>query len=356
MGAIDLTAVLDALGDGGAAALAGALVGLMFGAAAQRSRFCLRAACVEFARGAIGERVSVWLLCFATALFWTQLFDMQGWADLGASRTLAATGTISGALVGGAMVGWGMVMARGCPGRLLVLASTGNLRALLTGLVFVVTAQMAFHGALAPLRQEISLAWTTGPSNVDLGALAGFGRWTGVALGAAFTALALWSAARNRVSLRTLVFGSGAGFAVGAGWLLTSLIARQAFEPVAIESIAFSGPSAETLMALLDQADPLDFGVGLVGGVVVGAGLAARLAGEWRFEGFDGAPAMRRHIMGAVLMGFGAMLAGGCSIGAGVSGAATLALTSWLALCAMWAGAMAADWALDRPGGALAAA
>ncbi len=225
-----------------------------------------------------------------------------------------------------------------------------------TPLSDAISDRRAMIAAMTPRLHPGPVAWTTGPANVDLGALAGSGRWTGVALGLAFTALALWSAARNRVSLRTLVFGSGVGFAVGAGWLLTSLIARQAFEPVAIESIAFSGPSAETLMALLDQADPLDFGVGLVGGVVVGAGLAARLAGEWRFEGFDGAPAMRRHIMGAVLMGFGAMLAGGCSIGAGVSGAATLALTSWLALCAMWAGAIAADWALDRPRGALAAA
>jgi uncharacterized membrane protein YedE/YeeE len=356
MGGLDLTVVLDALGDGGAAAAAGGLVGLLFGAAAQRSRFCLRAACVEFGRGAVGERVSVWLLCFATALFWTQLFDVLGWADLHASRFLAVTGSVSGALVGGAMLGWGLVMARGCPGRLLVLASAGNLRALLTGLVFVATAQMAFSGALAPLRQALALGWTAEPSDLDLAALAGFGRWTGVALGAVLAALALWASARNGVSLRTVVFGSGVGLSVGAGWLATSLIARQAFEPVVIESIGFSSPSARALMVLLDRADPLDFGVGLVCGVVVGAGLAARLAGEWRFSDFDGAPAMRRHITGAALMGFGTMLAGGCTIGAGVSGAATLALTPWLALGAMWLGAIAADRALDRPGGALAAA
>lgn len=40
-------------------------------------------------------------------------------------------------------------------------------------------------------------------------------------------------------------------------------------------------------------------------------------------------------------MGFGAMLAGGCAVGAGVTGGAIFALTSWVALAAMWVGAIA---------------
>jgi uncharacterized membrane protein YedE/YeeE len=52
---------------------------------------------------------------------------------------------------------------------------------------------------------------------------------------------------------------------------------------------------------------------------------------------------MRRYFAGAILMGFGAMLAGGCAVGAGVTGGAIFALTSWVALAAMWAGAVAAQ-------------
>jgi uncharacterized membrane protein YedE/YeeE len=47
-------------------------------------------------------------------------------------------------------------------------------------------------------------------------------------------------------------------------------------------------------------------------------------------------------------MGFGAMLAGGCAVGAGVSGGAVFSLTAWLALVAMWAGAAFTDRVLDR--------
>ena len=56
---------------------------------------------------------------------------------------------------------------------------------------------------------------------------------------------------------------------------------------------------------------------------------------------------MQRYLAGAACMGFGAMLAGGCTIGAGVTGASSLALTAWLALVAMWLAGMAADRLID---------
>jgi uncharacterized membrane protein YedE/YeeE len=46
-------------------------------------------------------------------------------------------------------------------------------------------------------------------------------------------------------------------------------------------------------------------------------------------------------------MGFGSMLAGGCAVGAGVTGGAIFALTAWLSLVAMWVGAGLADRWLD---------
>ena len=69
---MDLVWLLETMGEDYAIATAGLLVGLVFGIAAQRSRFCLRAAAVEFARGNIGPKTAIWLLTFATALFWTQ--------------------------------------------------------------------------------------------------------------------------------------------------------------------------------------------------------------------------------------------------------------------------------------------
>ena len=67
------------------------------------------------------------------------------------TRQIAAPGSLSGAAIGGALFGTGMILARGCSSRLLVLAAQGNLRALLSGLVFAVTAQSALSGLLSGL-------------------------------------------------------------------------------------------------------------------------------------------------------------------------------------------------------------
>lgn len=56
---------------------------------------------------------------------------------------------------------------------------------------------------------------------------------------------------------------------------------------------------------------------------------------------------MRRYIFGAILMGFGSMLAGGCAVGAGVTGGAIFALTAWLTLLGMWVGAGLTDRWID---------
>jgi len=57
---------------------------------------------------------------------------------------------------------------------------------------------------------------------------------------------------------------------------------------------------------------------------------------------------MIRYLIGAPLMGFGGMLAGGCAVGAGVTGGAVLSLTSWTALLFMWLGAGMTDRLIMR--------
>ncbi|MDZ7603493.1 MAG: YeeE/YedE thiosulfate transporter family protein, partial [Hoeflea sp.] len=87
---------------------------------------------------------------------------------------------------------------------------------------------------------------------------------------------------------------------------------------------------------------------GLVPGVFLGAFFAALLTGELELQGFEGGGSMRRYLAGAALMGFGGMLAGGCAVGAGVTGASIFALTAWVTLFSMWIAASATDWLIDR--------
>jgi len=244
----------------------------------------------------------------------------------------------------------GMVLSRGCSGRLLVLASTGNLRSVVAGLIFAVTAQMSLHGILAPWRDRLAALWITGAENVNLLSMLHLPGWSGLALGIAVALLALALSLHNRIGAKVLIFASGVGFAVAVGWGLTWNLAQVSFDPVPVNSVTFSGPSANTLMFFLDRNAVLEFDVGLVPGVVIGALVSSLLAREFRWQAFDSVPVMRRSMIGAVLMGFGAMLAGGCAIGNGVTGTSIFAATAWLALFCMWVGAVTTDFLLDQRG------
>ena len=341
---MDIIPLIDRIGEAPTAALFGLITGIVFGVAAQRSRFCLRAATVEFARGMMQDKVAVWLLTFSTAVVWVQGAQMLGLIDTSEARMMAVPGSWSGAVIGGLMFGAGMVLARGCSGRLLVLAATGNLRSVVSGLIFAVVAQMSLTGWLAPIRDRLAALWITeGGRNMDLLAALHLPAGSGLVFGLLVALLALELSRRNQIGWSRLVFASGVGFAVALGWALTYALSQVAFEPVQIESATFTGPSANTLMFFLDRSSVLEFDIGLVPGVVIGSFLAAMVNKELKFQGFEGPSPMRNAMIGAALMGFGGMLAGGCAIGAGVTGGSIFAGTAWLALFSMWVGGMSMD-------------
>ncbi|MEO9781795.1 MAG: YeeE/YedE family protein [Sedimentitalea sp.] len=344
--------LIEQLGDAGALALAGMVVGLLFGITAQKSRFCLRAATVEVSEGKPGPRLAVWLIAFTSALTLVQGFVSFEVLDLSETRAIASTGSISGALIGGVMFGIGMVLSRGCASRLLVLASCGNLRALVTGLILTLLAQAAYTGVLSPARENLADIWTvSGGATRDLSSILGLTSGTYAVVAAMGLLLAIAFAAHQSLTLTRITAAAGVGVAVALGWLVTFAIAQASFEVVPVSSITFTGPATDTLMALVAERNVvLSFGIGLVPGVAIGAATSAVASGEWRIERFGADTPMERYLIGAVLMGFGAMLAGGCAVGAGLSGGSALSLTAWLAVFSMWVGAIATHWlAVRRP-------
>lgn len=346
---MNLATLVDLYGERAVLAWGGLAVGLLFGFFAQRSKFCLRAAVIEFWHHKFGEKLSVWLLAFSTAVVGVQLLILLHSLDVSTARQIASRGSLSGALIGGLMFGAGMIMTRGCASRLLILSANGNLRALLSGLIFAVTAQAALSGSLAPLRNTISTWWTVegGPSR-DLLAITGVGHWGGLLFGLAWFAFALFVSIRSGWGFWKWVGGIGTGLAVAAGWWYTYLVSNDSFEVVQVQGLTFSGPSAEWLMRVLaSPTPPIGFDFGLLPGVFAGSFLGAWIGKDLKLEGFKDGYAMRRYIAGAILMGFGSMLAGGCAVGAGMTGGSIFALTAWFALSGMWAGAGITDRLLD---------
>ncbi|MEP1198812.1 YeeE/YedE family protein [Tateyamaria sp.] len=347
-----LNSLIDLYGDSAVMCAAGLLVGLLFGAAAAHSKFCLRAATVEVSEAQPGPRLAVWLVAFFAALATVQGTILLGALDTSDARQLAATGSMSGAIVGGLMFGAGMILARGCVSRLLVLSATGNLRAIVTGLVVTIVAQAALSGALSPLRETLALLWTI-PGGSTRSVMTTLGM--GVPLLTVIAAFALMGALifgrAHRVPLSELAAATLVGLAVSVGWVATYAISQMSFEVIAVQSVTFTGPSTDTLMALVTAPDVIpSFGLGLVPGVFIGALLTALIKGEARIQRFDADSPMERYLVGGVLMGFGSMLAGGCAVGAGMAGGSIMALTAWVAVFCMWVGAMITHrWMSSRP-------
>jgi len=243
-------------------------------------------------------------------------------------------------VVGGLLFGVGMVLTRGCVSRLTVLTGTGNLRALTVLLIFAITAHATLKGVLAPLRT------TLGQFTLPLGELVTLQGapllWTGlIAAGAALFALR----SGNRAS--TLGLAILLGLLVPLAWVGTGYILYDDFNPIPMESLSFTSPSAETLFwAVASTSISAGFGTGLVGGVLLGALAASLLFGSFQWQSFSTPRETGRYAAGAVLMGIGGVLAGGCTVGAGLAGIPTLSIAAVLALLSIAAGGVIADAAL----------
>ena len=122
-----------------------------------------------------------------------------------------------------------------------------------------------------------------------------------------------------------------------------------------MESLSFVAPVAYTIDWLIffsDKSKALTIGIVSCAGVVLGSALYALATRSFRWEGFRDARDTAQHLIGAALMGVGGVTALGCTIGQGLSGLSTLSLTSFVAVAAIIAGAVAGlkyqFWLVER--------
>jgi uncharacterized membrane protein YedE/YeeE len=167
--------------------------------------------------------------------------------------------------------------------------------------------------------------------------------YPGLFLAILLTMALAWAVRREqrlRHARRMLTAALVLGLCIVAGWATTSLLEDQFETTARPQSLTFVSPVARTLYgAVFDAGAWVDFGVMSVAGAVAGSFAAALNNDEFHWEAFDDAREMRRHLLGAVLMGSGGVLAGGCTIGQGLT-AGSLFAPSWpIAMAAMALGA-----------------
>ena len=129
------------------------------------------------------------------------------------------------------------------------------------------------------------------------------------------------------------------GLAVVSGWAGTSWIANTGFDGTPVVSHTFSAPVGDTILfAMLSSGLGLSFGVGSVAGVWIGAFIGSLIKGHFRWEACEDPRELRRQILGAVLMGVGAVIALGCTVGQGISAFSLLSYSAPVTLLCIFAG------------------
>lgn len=328
----------------------GLVVGLLFGIVAELTGFCTRAAIVETMDGNGGAprtRVVQYLAALFAAVAITQGLASAGMLDVAKSHYLATPVNVGALVVGGFAFGVGMILANGCPGRHLVLLGSGSARSLLTLTVIGLASYATQRGLLAYPRIGVeSLA----PKAAPPAALADLIGVPSVALVVAMLVLIAVGVFRigRRTGIVAIIGGGAVGVVIGLGWWATGHLAVDEFEPARPVSISFTAPIGEAIMyAMIATGETLRFPVMLVAGVVAGALFSSLASGRFKARGFTSEFGVLRYGAGAVLMGFGAVLALGCNMGQALTGLSTLATGSLIATVAIIAGA-AATLLLER--------
>ena len=328
-------------------AMLGFLVGIVFGAVVNKTNFCTMGAVSDWINIGSKDRLRAWFLAIGIAILTTQIMQAQGIIDLSEVMYLTPNLGWLGHIVGGTLFGIGMTLASGCGQRTLVRVGGGNLKSLVVLILLGLTAYMTMRGLLALVRvnvievTNISLSGS-GIQNQGIGTLiaAGAGienttlvNWVVTALLGGGLIVYAFAAKSFRRSFDNILAGIAIGLIIPAGWYVTGVVGFDDFDPVRTESYTFIAPAGESLMYLMTfTGSTINFGIAAVFGVILGSFLFVVATGRFRLETFTDRGDMIRHIVGGITMGFGGVLALGCTIGQGVTGMSTLAIGSLLSL------------------------
>ena len=350
-------------------------VAVAFGAIAQRTQFCTMGAVSDVVNMGNWSRMRMWGLAVGVATIGFYLMGWYGWIDTANTMYASSQVVWLSALVGGALFGFGMVLASGCGSKTLVRVGSGSLKSLVVFFVMGVSAYATLSGVLAVVRvntlDRVAFSMPSGGTlplwltSVIGGQAATVGLVAALVVGGS---LVIWAmASQDFRSANNILGGIGLGLTVVAMWWVSGYLAFVPEHPLTLEathlatdtgrleSLTFTAPMAYTLDWLIlfsDASNLLTLGVASVAGVVVGSWLQSLYGRSFRWEGFRDTQDTALHLAGAFCMGVGGVTALGCTVGQGLSGLSTLSLGSLIAVIGIFAGAIGGFrfqlWLIDR--------
>ncbi len=351
-------------------------IALVLGAVVNKTNFCTMGAVSDWVNiGDLG-RFRAWMLAATVALVGVIVLESMAMVSPDAAFPPYRAPLLIWAenLLGGVMFGIGMTLASGCGNKVLIRIGGGNLKSIVVLLIIGVIAyfminpfpdsdqtlmSLLFYDWIRPLAVDMGSAQDLGtlasPDNAVMARLV-IGGLIAVAL-----LVFIFKSADFRKSFDNLFAGVLVGLAVLGAWYVTSNIKLDVdgdiyslrefaqqwdflaesdegkpadTRPLSPQSFTFINPMGQGLgyaSAGFSRAY-LTFGVMALFGVIAGSFLWSLVSRSFRFEWFASGKDFLNHFIGAILMGFGGVLAMGCTIGQGITGFSTLAIGSFIAL------------------------
>ena len=355
------------------------IISVILGIVVNKTNFCTMGAVSDMVNMGDYGRFRAWLLAIATAVFSVTVLEYMGMVNVSDTFPPYRGNQLIYAenILGGFIFGIGMTFASGCGNKSLIRIGGGNIKSIFVFAILGIVAyymtnpfpnsdktlySLFFYDWLNPLAVTLD-------TKQDLGALISNKDPTNtrLILGLIVTAGLLFyvfKAAEFRSNKDNILGGIIIGLAITAAWYTSSNIAVVADETnyslidyyeewdmlaeddegkpaigrtLNPQSFTFVNPIGQTYGYIKDGFDSslITFGLISVFGVIFGSFLWSLMSRSFRFEWFVDFKDFLNHIVGAIFMGVGAVLALGCTVGQGITGLSTLALGSIITLIAI---------------------
>jgi uncharacterized membrane protein YedE/YeeE len=331
--------------------LSGLIVGVVLGFILQRGQFCMNSAFRDTIFMKDFTMFRAYLIALVIMVIGANIFEDAGMIVL-KRQTFYPLANI----IGGYIFGMGMVLAEGCGSGIIYRTGEGLLSAWVAVFCFVVGIGATTNGILNPLliflkNESLSLSLSGKPDAA---------LWELIGDGPAIK----WSVISALSFMLSFFILRGKPFAVkkreGFPWPLTGVLvgvmgvvsfwASQFWGGGFARGLSFATPTGELFFTVLTgNAQSRFFPMFSLGpfqttwaafyiiGVPLGSYVSAKALKKFKWR----VPSARQLVtimVGGIMMGFGAVLAGGCNVGQALTGFATFSMGSIVATVAIIAG------------------
>lgn len=313
----------------------GFILGLSFGAIAQKKQFCFSGSIKDYMLTKSTMRGSSVIMAMIVAIVSTTLISSFFELDLTETPYYRDNINYFAIILGGAMFGIGMMLADGCSNRHLIKLAQGDKNSIIS-IVFIAifafaTTKGFLYGFFDPIvNNETLVNWSSNIENFTMNIYFVVG----------ILILLLLFLVKRVKRILSLWDGVLVGLIVAAAWTITGVIGEESMERVInLSGVTFVYPTAKSLeLFMLYEVNELTFSISLILGVLIGAFTMSKFNKRYSFgcTAAKGENRVRNNMIGGALMGSGGILSIGCTVGQGLTGLSTLAFASFIAIASIF--------------------